>query len=406
GHKRREKYLIWENIGVFVAILVLFITVGTAGAARAEVLANRVVLEDRGIGGVLGAAQIQEGTLLTGWTENNNAGWAVFVDPGGKERWSLEGWYLYPTALPNGGFAMVRMDEDGSLNMVSVDGSGRITGNCRLPLFVQGLAAAEESVYVVGNQLVFAETDDEGLPYIACLNHTAEPLWSLNCPSDYGRLQFEKAVYAMGALIIGANAWDDRNEADLGLLYRVDPEGNVLWSVEFRPELGNSRHVYDVCVSEDGIIGVIEADFGYNDDYGYDINYLSRVTGLNMDGEILWAYALNDGEMLIDHLWENGVMPLKILPVRNGFLCAGYWISRMDSGLFPFDWLLRLDEEGNPDKDGVAAIRGGSVEINGVTGGAEGNALLYGVSLDGVEIQEHWEAGDYPGKPFFTALDF
>lgn len=117
-------------------------------------------------------------------------------------------------------------------------------------------------------------------------------------------------------------------------------------------------------------------------------------------------YPLNGGEFLIDRL-SDGVMADTILPVKGGFLCAGHRIAREDSGILPIEWVLLLNREGNVIAEGdTPDIRDDRLEVEGITIGADGKALLYGVHIESVEIQEEWEEGDIPGKPFYAALDF
>lgn len=187
----------------------------------------------------------------------------------------------------------------------------------------------------------------------------------------------------------------------------MDLAGNMLWTVEFEPEIGDDYHIVDLCVNEDGIIAAIVAEYGYNDDYGYNINRLCSVIGLNMNGELLWQHTLNDGEFRIALIAYDGVMADHIVPVKGGFLCGGHRINREDSGLLPTEWVRLLDREGNVmAKDSTPDIRDDRVEVHGMTSGADGKALLYGANIEGVEILESWEEGDIPGKPFYAVLDF
>jgi len=410
----RIKLLNGAMIGILTAILVLFMAAGNAEEQRTDALADMVVadmavLEGRGIGRLRDVAQTQEGMLLTGTTDLSGD-WAVFLDHTGKELWSHPGLYRHPTALPNGGFSLVRVNADESLSLVALDKEGRAIFDYAISPHTRDVLAAGESVFMLGNQWILDEEskqEDEGLPYLSRLDSEAGLLWSCTYPHDYTFLQFEKAVYAMDSLFICANARDNGGETELGVLYRMDLDGNVLLRVEFNSDLGDGCGILDVCANEDGIIAVVLADYGYNDDYGYNVNRLSQVIGLNMDGDALWTHTFNDGEPLIDLIMDDGVMADHILPVPGGFLCAGYMISREDSGLSPIEWLLLLDKDGNVTaKDSTSDISSDFIRISGVASGADGKVLLYGANFEGLEIQENWEDGDYPGKPFFATLDF
>jgi len=104
---------------------------------------------------------------------------------------------------------------------------------------------------------------------------------------------------------------------------------------------------------------------------------------------------------------DDGVMATHILPVRGGFLCAGYRIFREDSGLLNIEWLLLLDREGNVSaQDNTPDISNDCTQLAGMANGTEGKALLYGVNFEGMQMHEEWEEGDFPGNPFCVMLDF
>lgn len=407
-----RKYLNGKVIGVFVVLLVLLMPVGHCEEDGTDALADMHVLENRGLGGLGDVAQTAEGTLLTGTTYNMPGGWVVFLDRDGKECWSFtEGdcWYRHPTALPDGGFAVVRQQPDDSLSMVVFNENGQVMADRPISPYSRDLVAAGDSIFVLGNQVALDGESGyaaESLPYLARLDKEAQLLWSLAYPHDFEYQYFHKAVYAMDSLLIVGNAELDGVDTGSGFLHRMDLDGNVLWYDAFTSELGGECRIIDVCVNEDGIIAVIVVDYGYNEDYCYNINRLCSVYGLNMDGEILWQHKLNDGEYRYEHI-SGGVVADTTLPVRGGFLCAGHRISREDSGILNMEWVLLLDREGNVKaKDSTPDIMDDRIEIGGMVSGAGGKALLFGANIEGVEILEGWEEGDIPGSPFYAALDF
>ncbi len=406
-----------KTMVALVISLALFMAVGVAGAARADALANMVLLESRGIGGVSGVAQTTEGTLVIGFTYEMSGRWVVFLNHDGKEMWShaeadRDCWYRCPTALPGGGFAAIREDADDSLSIVVFDSNGQVVADRPIPPLSRDIVAAGDSIFVCGNQRIIDEDgyEVEGLPFLARFCGEAEPAWSLEYAHEYEQQYFGAAVYAADSLFITANATNDYLDSWRGSLYRMDLDGNVLWNVVFDPELVDETRISDVCVSEDGIIAVIVSDWAYNADYGYNIDGLHSIIGLNMDGEILWKYRLNNGvSSFPDLISSGGVAAHYIVPVEDGFLCAG---SRMataasGSGFVPIEWMLCLDKEGRPIGTGDPTdLRDDRVQIDGLARGADGKAILYGGYIAGLDNLEEYEYGDTPGKPFYAMLDF
>jgi len=248
-----------------------------------------------------------------------------------------------------------------------------------------------------------------GPPFLHGLDNEAGLLWSYTYPHDFALLAFGKAVYAMDYLFVCANARDDEGLSILGRLYRLDMNGNSDLYVEFTSDLGDECEIIDVCVNEDGLIAVVIAEYGYNDEYGFSIDRLCHVMALDMDGDVLWTYTFNDGESRFERIVEDGVMAKQILPVRGGFLCTGYKIAAEDSGLLNIEWLCLLDKEGNITAvDATPDIKSEHIIWAGMASSADGKALLYGVNFEGSAVQAEWEGegGDYHGIPFFAELDF
>ena len=379
------------------------------GKRGVDALANVIVPEGRGIGVIYSIAQTREGTLLTGMTEFSGE-WAVFLDPNGQERWSLEGLYRQPAALPNGGFAMLRENADESLSVVAVNNAGRVITDYAVSRYTSGFVTAGERVFMLGNQWMRDDINGDGYagpPFLHGLDNEAGLLWSCTYPHDFARLTFGKAVFAMDYLFVCANAQDDEGLNVLGRLYRLDMDGNSDLYVEFTSDLGDECEITDVCVNEDGLIAVIVAEYGYNEDYGFNIDRLCHVMALDIDGGVLWTYTFNDGESRFERIVQDGVMAKQILPVRGGFLCAGYKIASEDSGFLNIEWLCLLDKEGNMKAIGTTPdIKSDSIIWAGMASGANGQALLYGVNIEELAVQADWEEGDYQGIPFFAEVDF
>lgn len=400
--------------GMLAASLILFVAVGHADETKPDALADMVVVEGRGIGGVSGVAQTAEGTLITGFTYDMPGGWAVFLDRDGKEVWSYaesnrDCRYRRPTALPGGGFAVIREDTDDYLSLVVFGSDGRVVGARPLPSLTRDIVAAGDGIYACGNLRMMDEDgyEVEGMPFLARYGRDAEPIWCLKYPHEYELRRFSKAVYAMDSLIVSAdtNLDDEAFDSWRGSLLRMDLDGNVLWNAVFDPELVDETHITDVCVSEDGIIAAIVSDWAYNEDYGYNIDRLSSVIALSMDGKILWKHSLNNGVSDASLLFRDGVMAERIVPVSGGFLCVGSMMIRECSGILPLEWVCLLDWDGNVVvKDATPDIRDDRVQIDGLACGTGGRVLVYGANIEGLELQEGWEEGDLPGKPFCAVL--
>ena len=151
---------------------------------------------------------------------------------------------------------------------------------------------------------------------------------------------------------------------------RTGLNGNVIWSAELGPDIDRWMDLSAVCVSEEGIITIAHNVYGVYPDLGAP---RCEVTGLSMDGEVLWNH--KTGAEVVNYL----------LPVKGGFLCVsqGRDTHNVLNDFLGEGWVLLLDADGNVKAaDSTPDIGGGKVEVYGVARGVNGEALLYGTVVD------------------------
>jgi len=344
----------------------------------------------------LNVLQTPEGTLLTGVSDYGSDGWMALLDQGGNEVWSVLGeeykqLYQYPVALPGGKFAVLRYtfgDELSggpykSLRILRRDGT--VILDVPVSVFDGGMALAGDTLFIVGNAEIGRGESAEpqaGPPVLSWLDMGGEEVRSQTIDHGYAALRPAQVMYAENSLLVGASANTADTETAIGVLMRIDLNGNVIWSAEFTPKNGSGRYLHDICVSEDGVIAIACAEYG-NDPYD---GRWCDVYGLSMDGKVLWNYKTGDAR--VDY----------ILSVKGGFLCVSQGLNYDNCPFLGNGWVLLLDSSGNiKAPDSVPDIGDRNVEVYGVAGGVNGEALLCGTVL--------MDSGS-PDNPFYATLDF
>ena len=220
------------------------------------------------------------------------------------------------------------------------------------------------------------------MPVLSRLDIKGEDIRSETILHEYADLAPTKVVYAENSLLVSARANTADSDSRTGVLMRIDLNGGVIWAAQFAPENGGGRYISDICVSEEGVIAIACAEYGPHPDEGRWCD----MTGLSMDGEVLWNH--KTGYDRVDYL----------LPVKGGFLCVSQGLDAYNCPFLGEGWVLLLDKDGNVKAaDSAPDIGGGKVEIYGVASGLNGEALLYGTVL---------EDPGFPDKPFYATLDF
>ena len=361
-------------------------------------LVNPRFLTGMGAGAVLGVAQTPEGGLYAGTRNYAGNGWLTYTDRDGKVIWTSEKGdekeYLYPTALPDGGFAVLRLPAIGGedprfcqdLVMVGTDGVIKQTWVYRAG--IMDITALEDSLIVSGHFAENAErgsAGEAGTPFCALINFNGETLREIRLTDKNRDLRLVKAVYNSDYLIAGLNA--DRNGTDAGTaaLMRCDWEGAAVWEKRYAPQFGTGAYLNDLCVDDRGTIAVLFTEREVDEDTGEPLRSRCYAAGLNMDGEELWMVSLH-GEA--NH----------ILPVKGGFLCVSRGLDMDNCPYLGDGWVLLLDRDGNVKApENTPDIGGGLVEIYGAAPGGDGKILLFGSAL----AQQ-----GAPGTPFYAVLDF
>jgi len=253
------------------------------------------------------------------------------------------------------------------------------------------IVAAWDGICVLGNRADGGGkggSEKAGAPFLTLMSLRGQPLWTNTLDhSIYADVRLHKAVYAEDSLIIAADATPDNQKSDVGLLFRMYSDGAELWAKILHPELGGSCSFVDLCVSDDGVIGVICCETVFDEEFGEPIDRICDVVGLSLEGEILWQYRLSGGR---EADW--------ILPVESGFLCVSRGLDLYNCPFLGDGWVLLLDGNGKEiAAAGTPNIGGGRFEICGASKTMDGKVLLYGSVL---------ESPGAPDKPFCAALDF
>lgn len=375
-----------------------------ASACASDALVDMVTYDAIAAGVALEAMPRGDGLLTIVTSEDTDEVWLDFRNRNGEKRaMLLDGHFktlrcLSP--LANGGFSVLRKtyeptdghhsryDSDESA-LLSFDRNGKMTAEIPLWSNAEWLLPGAGGYFAIGFRVTGRGDETAAtLPRLARLNGKGKILWDYEYTNPgYSRAAFAKGVPAEDSIILCGDGYNDQREARVGLLDRVDMDGNVLWSLEVTPDLGEHAFINDICVTDDGLIAVVSGDIGYDPDFGFPDNRSCTVYCLNMDGEVLWKHVLEDGLML-DY----------VVPVAGGFLCGSRGLDLTNCPYLGDGWLLLLDRDGQVKAAGSTPdIGGGRIELCGISTGADGEALLYGAALD--------DPG-FPGAPFIARLDF
>ncbi len=392
-----KKYLI------LAAAALLLINLPSARAAEAP--GDLTVFEDeRMAGAVVDALPLADGILVLGSSEYGDDGWMAYINGNGSARWLLEeggaGVFSCPAALDGGSFfALVsryaKYDYSGNLKgrdeslLVMVNGDGEITQTLPLPYRTEWLIPYAGGYFAIGTSYERLSTREDGaetaLGMLTRLDGAGDTLWSyVYTHPSYSDMTFRKGAMAADSLILIGDGHHASQGSSVGLIHRVDLNGQVMWTSD--AVLGSDTAISDVCVSPGGLIAGCYLDIKYDEEDDFPVERSGSVFCLDMDGEPLWEYML-----------ENGLAADYILPLSGGFLCGSRGMDLESCPWLGDGWLLMLDEMGNAQaSDGLPDISGGKLELMGMTKDPAGKLLLYGALLD--------EPG-FPGGPFLTRLD-
>ena len=388
---------------VLLSVVIALCFLPLASACASQALVDMLVYDEEFITGVtLEALQLKDGVLLVGASEYLDGGWMAFLEQNGEKRWSLTAepsdLFRCPSPLDSGGFSVLlkRCEESDGLGgcnesvLLRLDSNGEIVDETPLPQITEWLLTDADGYYAIGYlQDNVPEEDSErdtSQPSLLRLDGAGNTLWHLEYTNpDYSDMSFKKGAMVEDSIIIIGDAYNIKHQASVGLLNRVDLKGNVIWTNE--AALGNDSYINDFCVTGDGLIAGIYTNITYDEEDGFPSERLCSVFLMNMDGKVLWEYAL-----------ENGLMLDYILPVAGGFLCGSRGLDLENCPYIGDGWLLLLDLKGKVRAaDSTPDIGGGKYELLGISKNIDGEALLCGTVLD--------EPG-FPGAPFVARLNF
>lgn len=327
----------------------------------------------------------------------------AFFDNEGKRRWSYSSDYLdifrCPSPLAGGGFSVLRkrsVEESESMggyqasDLVFYNRKGKIVDEVSLMQSTEWLLANADGYYAIGyhQDTALEEGDKREVtrPLLSRLDSKGYSTWSFEYTnSEYSNMTFKKGAISEDSIIIMGDAYNIKHQAGVGMLYRMDMNGNVIWNTE--ATLGNDSHINDFCVTDDGLIAGIYTNIIFDEEFGFPAGRVCSVFLMNMNGETLWEYAL-----------ENGLILDYIPPVTGGFLCGSRGLDLENCPYIGSGSLLLLDREGKVKAaDSTPDIGGGRYELFGLSKSRNGEALLYGTMLD--------EPG-FPSAPFVARLNF
>ncbi len=196
-------------------------------------------------------------------------------------------------------------------------------------------------------------------------------LWSSAYTNDsYSGMTFSKGVMAADSLILIGDGYDTGANSVAGLIHRTDLNGQVMWTTEVA--LGSDTIISDICLSPSGLITGSFADIRYDEKQGFLVGRKGSVFCLDMDGRLLWEFALDD-TLMADY----------IVPVAGGVLLGNRSMDLEYDPLQGEGWLLLMDEAGNVKAtDSVPDISSGKLELMGLKTDISGEPLLYGELLD------------------------
>lgn len=387
----------------FLSLMIALCLLPLAYACASPALDNMLVYNNEDVipGVTLDALQVKDGMLLVGASDYMDSGWLAFFDEKGKKRWSYSAdttdLFRCPSPLPGGGFSILRkrsveetedMGAYQTSDLVIFDRKGKIVEETGLMRSTEWLLTHEGGYYAAANYPVSAPSEEDGMetmrPLLARLDGEGLSTWELEYTHpDYSSMTFLKAAMAGESIIIMGDAYNIKNQAGVGLIHRIAKNGDGIWLKEFA--LGTNSFINDFCVTSDGLIAGIYTDIAYGEEDTAD--RLCSVFLMNMDGQVLWQYAVKKGSML-DY----------ILPVQGGFLLGSRGLDLENCPFIGDGWLLLLDKEGKVKAaDSTPDIGGGKYEILKIAKNMDGEALLCGNVLD--------EPG-FPGAPFVARLRF
>lgn len=375
-----------------------------ASACASDALVDIQICDDVEAGVALEAMGLEDGLVLIVASEDTDEVWLDFRERNGERRRILADADFKTlrclSPLADGGFAVLRktyepidrhpdrFDPDASA-LLAFDRIGKTISEVPLWSNTEWLLAGAGGYFAIGFRII--SRDDvsiDTLPRLARLDGNGGTLWDNEYSNpDYSRAMFVKGAMAEDSILLCGEGYNVKRGAHVGLLDRVGMDGNVIWSLEITPDLGERAFVNDICVTSDGLIAVISTSIEYDEDFGFPVDRSCTVYCLSLDGEVLWEHALQDAAML------NYVMP-----VAGGFLCASRGMDLDNCPYLGEGWLLLLDRDGKVKAAGdTPDIGGGRIELTGISVGMDGEALLYGTALD--------DPG-FPGAPFIARLNF
>ncbi|MDD4080582.1 MAG: hypothetical protein PHP02_04085 [Eubacteriales bacterium] len=384
-----------KRAGILAALLITAFTVSvSASGAFGQVW----VYGDQGLtGAVLQALATEECYLLVGGPEYRGGGWLAYTAEGGSVLWTSEEdetrAFLCAAALPGGGCGVLAnyFDEDlGADSLLSVlhffNAKGSVFLEAILPQHTKWLSFDGQGVFAIGSSPDPAAEGGSVYPQsILRLDYEGYILWEKRYTQDgYEELMFQKGLAAGDILLVMASAVNTRTQARVGLLCRLNLMGEVLWLREFAVD--GEAYLADACLAPENLITGVYAAMRYEDD-GFPLDRVGTVFSMNLDGELLWEYTLQDGRAAD---W--------ILPVKNGLLVASQGLSMLEDPYQGQGWVMLLSPEGQPLGENQAPNLAGSLyELTGISLQADGTVLLGGNLMQ--------EPG-FPSAPYMARLYF
>jgi outer membrane protein assembly factor BamB len=380
---------------VLILVSIVFCMLGSCTALGSEAPENLMTYDMPETGFLPGAAKTADGLLLTGIPLDKGTPWVVLLDENGAEQWFFSEpakdvrQYLCPALLDDGTYAVVRQTNRGEFDYdcdrLILDENGKLLSEMPLWHVTNWTIPDAEETISVGS----FDYNGNYLPMVARQDGKGEDIFAYYYPVEgCTSADFEKGVLTEDSLIIGGRGIDAQFGQSAGLLYRIDPEGKVVWAKASTADY-SYEFVYtnDVCVTADGLIIWIFTTVRGEEDDAYPVERESTVYCFNMDGDTMWTYKTSNNDML-DY----------VVPVSGGFLFGSEGLELEECPYLGQGWLLFLTRDGqeNPEMD-LPQLGDGSMELLGMTADTEDSVVCYGLMLEDV---------GYPGKPFFFDLSF
>jgi len=382
--------------GILAALLVLAVWVS---ATASDTFSQVWVYEEQGLtGSVLEVLDTEDGYLLVGGPEYRGGGWLGYTAGDGSLLW-ISGeddtrTFLCAAALPGGGFGVLARYDDpnpGADRLLSAlyffDALGNVFLEVILPQNTSWLAYDDMGLFAIGSapDPAVQQGSAVALQSILRLDYEGNIRWEKRYDEDgYEGLMFQKGQAAGDGLLVTASAVNSRTQARVGLLFRIDQGGEVLWRREFAVD--GEAYLTDACLAPDGLIAGTYAAMRYEDD-GFPLDRAGTVFGMNLDGELIWEYTLQD-EMTAD--W--------ILPVKNGLLLGSQGLNMLADPYQGQGWVMLLSPDGHPPAEGqTPGLAGSLYELTGISLQADGTVLLGG---------NHMDEPGFPRAPFVARLKF